>query len=222
VTQSIGGRSRGISFSFDADGGNRRFGHVGRAAIRYEDPRGNRERARGRKVRHRGARVTAPRAVSGESREGRSTRRPRGWKADRVRRRQPESGESRARARATRVVNAGPARMSVCWRTCVCVRIIRARKRGSGGPRLRTKAQGRVSSVTEASPLRSCSFSGVTPPLGPDPLPFPFHPSSCCAPSSSSGLLLVSSLVLISSPRENGRLPHPSRRAAAREILVIV
>jgi hypothetical protein len=57
--------------------GARRFGYAGRAAIQHAEAKET-EAARGRKVRHRGARVTALRAVSGESREGRSTRRPRG------------------------------------------------------------------------------------------------------------------------------------------------
>jgi len=130
-------------------------------------------------------------------------RRPRGWKTDgfvcaAVRR----DGETE-----------GNAMVYVCTSACKCkgAACVIQRKRETGRPRLRTKAQGRVSSVTEASPLGLLLLGSDSPPSGSNPLPFP----SLLGVPPSSSISSSSSLVSISyASRKRPPLPRCAARTA--------
>jgi len=118
-------------------------------------------------------------------------RRPRGWKTDgfvcaAVRR----DGETE-----------GNAMVYVCTSACKCkgAACVIQRKRETGRPRLRTKAQGRVSSVTEASPLGLLLLGSDSPRRV--PIPYHFHPSSAFLRLRLFPPRLLSSRYLM--PREN-------------------
>jgi len=102
-------------------------------------------------------------------------------------------------------------RWCTCTSACKCkgAACVIQRKRETGRPRLRTKAQGRVSSVTEASPLGLLLLGSNSPPLGSNPLPFP---SLLGVPPSIS---FSSSLVSISyASRKRPPLPRCAARTA--------